>query len=173
MYDIAPDIQQHIRICLSVECSWDNQVSDIIFCNVIQLALSRVAITRTLCFCFLFVLKTQTFLLSWSSFFPSFIGKSEIVTACLTERPLCLFSVWFKVTTFSTKTKAITRLLPNRSPVAWGSQRIALGALIFHSNTFHFICWAPKFSAFSSEGPFKIFLGSSLELNIPLSFLTN
>ena len=54
------------------------------------------------------------------------------------------------------------RLLPNRSPVAWGSQRIALGALIFHSNTFHFICWAPKFSAFSSEGPFKIFLGSSL-----------
>ena len=32
-----------------------------------------------------------------------------------------------------------TRLLPNRSPVAWGSQRIALGALIFHSNTFHFI----------------------------------
>ena len=59
--------------------------------------------------------------------------------------------------------KVITRLLPNRSPVAWGSQRIALGALIFHSNTFHFICWAPKFSAFSSEGPFKIFLGSSLE----------
>ena len=57
-----------------------------------------------------------------------------------------------------------TRLLPNRSPVAWGSQRIALGALIFHSNTFHFICWAPKFSAFSSEGPFKIFLGSSLGL---------
>ena len=55
-----------------------------------------------------------------------------------------------------------TRLLPNRSPVAWGSQRIALGALIFHSNTFHFICWAPKFSAFISEGPFKIFLGSSL-----------
>ena len=55
-----------------------------------------------------------------------------------------------------------SRLLPNRSPVAWGSQRIALGALIFHSNTFHFICWAPKFSAFSSEGPFKIFLGSSL-----------
>ena len=54
------------------------------------------------------------------------------------------------------------RLLPNRSLVAWGSQRIALGALIFHSNTFHFICWAPKFSAFSSEGPFKIFLGSSL-----------
>ena len=54
------------------------------------------------------------------------------------------------------------RLLPNRSPVAWGSQRIALGALIFHSNTFHFICWAPKFSAFSSEGPFTIFLGSSL-----------
>ena len=54
------------------------------------------------------------------------------------------------------------RLLPNRSPVAWGSQRIALGALIFHSNTFHFICWAPKFSVFSSEGPFKIFLGSSL-----------
>ena len=56
------------------------------------------------------------------------------------------------------------RLLPNRSPVAWGSQRIALGALIFHSNTFHFICWAPKFSAFSSEGPFKVFLGSSLAL---------
>ena len=55
-----------------------------------------------------------------------------------------------------------SRLLPNRSPVAWGSQRIALGALIFHSNTLHFICWAPKFSAFSSEGPFKIFLGSSL-----------
>ena len=54
------------------------------------------------------------------------------------------------------------RLLPNRSPVAWGSQRIALGSLIFHSNTFHFICWAPKFSAFSSEGHFKIFLGSSL-----------
>ena len=27
------------------------------------------------------------------------------------------------------------RLLPNRSPVAWGSQRIALAALIFHSNT--------------------------------------
>ena len=53
--------------------------------------------------------------------------------------------------------------MPNRSPVAWGSQRIALGALIFHSNTFHFICWAPKFSVFSSEGPFKIFLGSSLE----------
>ena len=48
--------------------------------------------------------------------------------------------------------------------VAWGSQTIALGALIFHSNTFHFIilCWAPKFSAFNSEGPFKIFLGSSL-----------
>ena len=56
------------------------------------------------------------------------------------------------------------RLLPNRSPVAWGSQRIALGALIFHSNTFHFICWAPKSSAFSSEGSFKIFLGSSLDL---------
>ena len=55
-----------------------------------------------------------------------------------------------------------SRLLPNRSPVAWGSQRIALGALIFHSNAFHFICWAPKFSVFSSEGPFKIFLGSSL-----------
>ena len=54
------------------------------------------------------------------------------------------------------------RLLPNRSPVAWGSQRIALGALIFRSNTFHFICWAPKSSAFSSEGPFKSFLGSSL-----------
>ena len=33
----------------------------------------------------------------------------------------------------------IPRLLPNRSPVAWGSQRIALGPLIFHSNTFHFI----------------------------------
>ena len=56
----------------------------------------------------------------------------------------------------------VARLLPNRSPVAWGSQRIALGALIFHSNTFDFICWAPKFSAFSSEGPFKVFLGSSL-----------
>ena len=55
-----------------------------------------------------------------------------------------------------------SRLLPNRSPVAWGSQRISLGALIFDSNTFHFIFWAPKFSAFSSEGPFKIFLGSSL-----------
>ena len=24
------------------------------------------------------------------------------------------------------------------------------------------VCWAPKFSAFSSKGPFKIFLGSSL-----------
>ena len=58
------------------------------------------------------------------------------------------------------------RLLPNRSPVAWGSQRIALGALIFHSNTFHFICWAPKFSAFSYECPFKIFLGSSLEMGL-------
>ena len=60
----------------------------------------------------------------------------------------------------------LSRLLPNRSPVAWGSQRIALGALIFHSNTFHFICWAPKFSAFSSEGPLKIFLGSSLGCNL-------
>ena len=59
--------------------------------------------------------------------------------------------------------KICPRLLPNRSPVAWGSQRIALGTLIFHSNTFHFICWAPKFSAFSYEGPFKIFLGSSLD----------
>ena len=59
--------------------------------------------------------------------------------------------------------RSSSRLLPNRSPVAWGSQRIALGALIFHSNAFHFICWAPKFSVFSSEGPFKIFLGSSLD----------
>ena len=55
------------------------------------------------------------------------------------------------------------RLLPNRSPVAWGTQRIALGAWMFHGNTFNFICWAPKFSVFSSEGPFKIFLGSSLD----------
>ena len=55
------------------------------------------------------------------------------------------------------------KLLPNRSLVAWGTQRIALGAWIFHGNTFHFIwTWAPKFSAFSSEGPFKISLGSSL-----------
>jgi len=54
------------------------------------------------------------------------------------------------------------RLLPNRSTVTWGSQRIALGTLIFHSNTFHFICWAPKLSAFSYEGPYKIFLGSTL-----------
>ena len=29
--------------------------------------------------------------------------------------------------------------------------------------TFHFICWTTKFSASSSEGPFKIFLGSSLD----------
>ena len=56
----------------------------------------------------------------------------------------------------------------NRGPVAWGSQRIALGALIFHGNTFHFICRAPKFSAFSSEGPFKIFLGSSLDCQLKL-----
>lgn len=28
IYYIAPDIQQHIRICLSVECLWDNQASD-------------------------------------------------------------------------------------------------------------------------------------------------
>ena len=56
------------------------------------------------------------------------------------------------------------RLLPNRSPVAWGSQRIALSGLIFHSNTFDFICWAPKFSAFSSEDSFKIFLGISLAI---------
>ena len=62
-----------------------------------------------------------------------------------------------------------SRLLPNRSPVAWGSQRIALGALIFHSKTFHFIWWDPKFSAFSSEGPFNIFLGSSLELTALLA----
>ena len=66
--------------------------------------------------------------------------------------------------TCKANTLLFTRLLPNRSPVAWGSQTIALGALSFHSNTFHFICWAPKFSAFSSEGPFKIFLGSSLDL---------
>ena len=52
--------------------------------------------------------------------------------------------------------------MPNRSLVAWGTQRIALGALVFHGNTFHFICWASKFSAFSSKGPFKISLGSSL-----------
>ena len=54
------------------------------------------------------------------------------------------------------------RLLPNRSLVAWGTRRIALGAWIFHSNTFHFICWAAKFSAFSFNGPFKLFLRSNL-----------
>ena len=59
-------------------------------------------------------------------------------------------------------TSFIARLLPNRSPVAWATQRVALGAWIFHGNSFHLICWAPKFSAFSSEGPLKIFLGSSL-----------
>ena len=47
------------------------------------------------------------------------------------------------------------RLLSNMSLLAWGSRRIALGTWIFHDNTFHFICWAPKFSAFSSEGPLK------------------
>ena len=61
-----------------------------------------------------------------------------------------------------------SRLLPNRSLVAWGARRIALGALIFHSNAFPFICCAPKFSAFSSEGPFKIWLGSSLALIVTL-----
>ena len=85
-----------------------------------------------------------------------------------------LFDGNFLVQTLFSKQKVLftlclhvhTRLLPNRSLVAWGSQRIALGALIFHSNTFHVICWAPKFSAFSSEGPFKIFLGSSLDICI-------
>ena len=62
------------------------------------------------------------------------------------------------------------RLLPNRSPVAWGSQRIALGTLTFDSNTFHFICWTPKFSAFSSEGSVKIFLGSSLAMIVKKHF---
>ena len=61
-----------------------------------------------------------------------------------------------------------SRLLCNRSPVAWGTRRIALGALIFHSNAFAFMCCAPKFSAFSCEGPFKIFLGSSLALIVTL-----
>ena len=56
------------------------------------------------------------------------------------------------------------RLLLNRNPVAWGTRRRALGTWIFHCNTLHFIWWVPKFSAFSSEGPFKIFLGSSLDV---------
>ena len=60
----------------------------------------------------------------------------------------------------SFKFLGISRLLPNRSPVAWGFQRIALGALIFHSNTFLFICCSAgnNFSLFRGHMSFQIFL---------------
>ena len=34
-----------------------------------------------------------------------------------------------------TKQRIKSRLLPNRSPVAWGTQENALGALVFGSST--------------------------------------
>ena len=65
------------------------------------------------------------------------------------------------------------RLLPNRSQVVWGTHRIALGAWLFHGNTFNFICWLLNSQLLALRAPFEIFLGSSLEHNSQLLIFTD
>ena len=64
---------------------------------------------------------------------------------------------------YSPFNSAISRLLPNRNPVAWGAQENALCAQMFCSSTQHFTWWTPSFSAFGLVGSLKFVLVNSLE----------